>query len=178
MEVSNIWTFWIFKFDKTKPWNECLHEIGNFDTLETIWAMLNNTLKPNKILYNPERKLFSTNYILFKNGIKPEWEDQNNINGGRMLLDLTTENVCNYWERCVLCLVTNTKYPQINGILMTIRKTGYKIAIWINSSNYILLKNIANELKIVLNHKDKIVFEKHSSAKNRKNGIVVRDFIL
>src|SRR5690606_35168089 len=121
------------------------------------------------------------NYSLFKNNIQPTWEDLSNSNGGRILIPSNEMNVCNYWERCILALVTNTKYPQINGIVLTIRKKNYKITIWLNTCNMNIIKTNGRELKSILNYDDtteKIQFESHIKAKSRNNGIDVPDFVI
>lgn len=177
MSLTYTWTFSILKYDNTKNWNECLHEIGKFKTIQEIWGLLNHTTKPNNVIQ-------STNYSLFKNNIQPTWEDLSNINGGRILIPCNKMNICNYWETCILTLVSNTKYPQINGIVLTIRKNNYKMTIWLNTCNSNVIKSIGRELKKILNYDDsnpnneKIKFESHLKAKTRNTGIVIPDFII
>ncbi|KAF9127358.1 hypothetical protein BGW39_005924 [Mortierella sp. 14UC] len=62
-----------------------LREVGTFTTVELFARYFNWIEKPHKIEN-------SSDYHLFKDGIKPMWEDPANANGGRWTVTLLTKN--------------------------------------------------------------------------------------
>lgn len=58
-----------------------LNEIVTFDTVENFWRSYNNLIP---IEYLPS----NTDFFMFKDYIKPEWEDIKNKKGGRWIYDI------------------------------------------------------------------------------------------
>ncbi|XP_034041238.1 eukaryotic translation initiation factor 4E family member 1c isoform X1 [Thalassophryne amazonica] len=96
--LQNRWALWYFKNDKSKSWTENLRLISKFDTVEDFWALYNHIQQPSKLG-------FGCDYSLFKDGIKPMWEDDRNKLGGRWLMTLTKQQRHNdldrYWMETV-----------------------------------------------------------------------------
>ena len=94
-----------------------------FGTLEDFWRMHSNTYSVKQVIPN-------TDYLLFRKGIKPEWEDEANKQGGKWVVTLPIEDdmddECEYaWTYLVMAVVggvfdANTRYL-INGIVFSIR---------------------------------------------------------
>uniref|UniRef100_H3B5X1 Eukaryotic translation initiation factor 4E family member 1c n=1 Tax=Latimeria chalumnae TaxID=7897 RepID=H3B5X1_LATCH len=99
--LQNKWALWYFKNDKSKSWTENLRLIAKFDTVEDFWALYNHIQQPSKLQ-------FGCDYCLFKDGIKPMWEDENNKRGGRWLMTLNKQQRHNdldrYWLETGLCI--------------------------------------------------------------------------
>ena len=93
-ELNDNWTFWYVytlshnekkKQSKKGRHNEyILHEVYSFDTVEDFWCMYNNIYKVEEIMPN-------TDYMLFKKGVRPEWEDPHNRDGGKWVVTLPIE---------------------------------------------------------------------------------------
>ena len=79
--LDNSWSFWFFKTNRAKEWKENLMHLGKIDFVEEFWSMFNH-LKPIRYLSD------GCDYMLFKNDIKPMWEDERNSNGGRWVLSV------------------------------------------------------------------------------------------
>ena len=62
-----------------------LTTVGDFDTVESYCRYFNWLKSPSKLELN-------SNYHQFKSGIKPMWEDEANVNGGKCVL--TMKNNC------------------------------------------------------------------------------------
>ncbi|XP_060728317.1 eukaryotic translation initiation factor 4E family member 1c isoform X1 [Tachysurus vachellii] len=96
--LQNRWALWYFKNDKSKSWTENLRLISKFDTVEDFWALYNHIQQPSKLGYGCD-------YCLFKDGIKPMWEDDRNKLGGRWLMTLSKQQRHNdldrYWMETV-----------------------------------------------------------------------------
>ena len=58
-----------------------MHEVYSFNTIEDFWRMYHN-------IYSVEEIMPNTDYMLFKKGIRPEWEDPHNRAGGKWVVTL------------------------------------------------------------------------------------------
>jgi translation initiation factor 4E len=104
--------------------------------VEDFWSYFNNMRKPSGLEAN-------ANYHIFKNGIKPMWEDPQNHKGGKWILLLKgnqKEKLNEYWETIVLSIIGEMLEPEENadeicGAVMSKRKTGDRIAIWNRRNN-------------------------------------------
>merc|ERR1711884_757869 len=74
--LQNSWTLWFFKNDKTKQWEENQREIITFTTVEDFWALYNH-------IELASRLAAGCDYSLFKEGVKPMWEDERFADPGR-----------------------------------------------------------------------------------------------
>lgn len=63
------WEFWVIRQDV--PWEEALTPCASFDSVEDFWYYF-NVLKNPRIVQKP--------ILMFKKGIRPEWEDYRNQN--------------------------------------------------------------------------------------------------
>ena len=80
-----------------------LEKVFTFGTIEDFWGMYNNTINIKSIIPN-------TDYLLFKEGVKPEWEDPANEKGGKWVVtvpieDDMEEEVEHAWEYILLGLI-------------------------------------------------------------------------
>uniref|UniRef100_A0A8C6UUJ3 Eukaryotic translation initiation factor 4E family member 1c n=1 Tax=Neogobius melanostomus TaxID=47308 RepID=A0A8C6UUJ3_9GOBI len=128
--VCGLWALWYFKNDKSKSWTENLRLISKFDTVEDFWALYNHIQQPSKLGYGCD-------YCLFKDGIKPMWEDDRNKLGGRWLMTLNKQQRHNdldrFWMETLLCLVGESfdeASEDVCGAVVNVRPKGDKIAIW------------------------------------------------
>ncbi|CAO3584493.1 unnamed protein product [Absidia cylindrospora] len=68
--LQNAWTFYYdnpLLNNSAQSWAENLKELVTVDTVEDFWGAFNNLTKVDQL--EP-----SSNYHLFKKGIRPEWE--------------------------------------------------------------------------------------------------------
>jgi len=93
--LTDSWTFWYVynmsheerkrKRGKERWQKEYkLNEIFTFATIEEFWSLFNNVVDVKELIPN-------TDYLLFKQGIKPEWEDPKNNDGGKWVITLPKE---------------------------------------------------------------------------------------
>lgn len=55
--------------EKPKTWEACQHQISKFETVEDFWSLYNHIKPPTEIK-------MGNDYSLFKNSIRPMWEDE------------------------------------------------------------------------------------------------------
>ncbi|XP_045140727.1 eukaryotic translation initiation factor 4E type 1B isoform X1 [Echinops telfairi] len=79
--LENRWALWFFKNDSSQAWQDNLHLIIKFDTVEDFWAVYGHIQLASKLSSGCD-------YALFKDGIRPMWEDSRNKRGGRWLVSL------------------------------------------------------------------------------------------
>ncbi|XP_033644221.1 eukaryotic translation initiation factor 4E-like [Asterias rubens] len=127
--LQNKWALWFFKNDKTKSWADNLRVITAFDTVEDFWALFNHIQSASKLQSGCD-------YSLFKEGIKPMWEDDKNRKGGRWLLNLgrvKPQDVDRYWLESLLFLIGESCDDEgelVNGGVINVRGKGNKISVW------------------------------------------------
>lgn len=128
--LQNTWCLWFFRNDRSRTWEDNLMKISSFDTVEDFWALFNH-------LENPSKLPVGCDYSLFKDGIKPMWEDSRNVNGGRWLVTFSRQERCseldNCWYELLMCMIGGNFDPfndDICGAVVQIRNRGDKLALW------------------------------------------------
>eukprot|EP00743_Colponemidia_sp_Colp-15_P001559 GILK01001703.1.p1 GENE.GILK01001703.1~~GILK01001703.1.p1 ORF type:complete len:295 (-),score=43.93 GILK01001703.1:71-955(-) len=128
-KLHNAWCFWFTKKTsgpRTKESYESnIKKVGSFDSVEDFWACYGHLIRPNDL---PA----SSDYHLFKEGIKPMWEDPANKTGGKWMLRLKKGLASKYWEDLVLAVVGEQfdVGDQICGLVVSVRFQEDIISIW------------------------------------------------
>jgi translation initiation factor 4E len=78
-QLQNKWKFWYFENNKDKSWEDNLRVVSEFYTVEDFWSIYNH-------IKNASELRPGCSYFVFKDGIKPMWEDPVNRPGGRWLV--------------------------------------------------------------------------------------------
>jgi translation initiation factor 4E len=77
-------------------------QVVTFNTVEDFWAVHNHIELSSHLVTGCD-------YSVFKDGIKPMWEDKANMNGGRWLMNLDKKHrtiyLDNFWLEILLCLI-------------------------------------------------------------------------
>ena len=155
----NRWTFWyvytLSHNEKKKQGKRgrhheyILHEVYSFNTLENFWRMFQN-------IYSVEEIMPNTDYMLFKKGIRPEWEDPNNRAGGKWVVTLPIEEdmeeECGQaWLKSLVSMIAGpvpdediNKHGQdritiaendiLNGIVLAVREKHLRLSVWCSDS--------------------------------------------
>jgi translation initiation factor 4E len=128
--LQNRWALWYFKSDKNKDWKDNLKLVISFDTVEEFWSVYNHIKPASQV---PP----GCDYMLFKDGIEPMWEDARNKSGGRWLFNLEKRDrkdlLDHCWLETLMCLIGegfDESSDEVCGSVVQIRNKGDKIAIW------------------------------------------------
>jgi translation initiation factor 4E len=74
---------------------------------------------------------------MFKDGVKPMWEDDFNINGGKVSLKLRKDFTTIIWEEMILAVIGSVLSEKIrkalNGVVVSIRKEYNVLQVWFNN---------------------------------------------
>jgi len=168
--LQNSWTLWFYKNDKQKQWEENQMEIITFNTVEDFWALYNHIELAGRL---PS----GCDYSLFKEGVKPMWEDERNRKGGRWLINLDKKQrlqcLDNFWLEVMLCLIGesfDSDSVLVNGSVVNVRNRGDKISVWMGEAKpQESIVKIGLTLKRRLGIDDKVLlgFECHNDTMNK-----------
>ncbi|KAF9207030.1 hypothetical protein BGZ59_011377, partial [Podila verticillata] len=88
---------WVFWFMHRSPGSKILNyessmrKVATFGSIEDFWAVYSHLKRPHEL---PN----VSDYHLFKQGVRPVWEDSININGGKWIVRLKKGLASRYWE--------------------------------------------------------------------------------
>jgi len=147
-----------------------LEQLGKpIKTVQEFWGYNNNTpvsqMKMGESVY------------LFKQGIKPIWEDRHNIDGGSLTFIVPKEMGPDFWTR-IQCMAVGEKLQdkldklgtgdQLCGVGLSVRFSKHNISIWhrdaSENSKKALLETVLEELPEHMKPKDNNSFYKKHSA--------------
>ncbi|ELP94183.1 eukaryotic translation initiation factor 4E-2, putative [Entamoeba invadens IP1] len=149
-QLYSKWVFWFDGFsNKTQgSYGANIVEMGDVTTAETFWGVYDAI----PLLSKMEN---GSDVSLFKKGIKPIWEDDMNVGGGRVqiiLIGANWESTQKYWRDVLLTLIGETMPdPEyVNGVAFSVRQH-CKISVWVEAKGQSVVKNIAKKLKEIVN---------------------------
>lgn len=149
--LYSTWTLWFdnaSKNDKAKNWDELIQKVMLVESVEEFWGLYHNIVPPSLIHVG-------SNYYLFKEGIKPAWEDPANQRGGSWSIQLARDRsrdlIDKWWLYTMLAAIgetfetpytSNGKPPaemsftdEVTGVVVSARKAFFRISIWTRSSD-------------------------------------------
>ncbi|KAF4319460.1 hypothetical protein BBO99_00005292 [Phytophthora kernoviae] len=134
--LQHRWVLWYDnpkKRHSTESWEENLKNVYTFNTVEDFWCLYNNILAPTKLA-------IGSNYHLFKDGIRPMWEDPVNAKGGKWIFTNPRSRKARLdecWLYVMLSLIGETLQDEddICGAVVSVRKAQDRIAIWSATAN-------------------------------------------
>ncbi|KAJ3261556.1 Eukaryotic translation initiation factor 4E type 2 [Boothiomyces macroporosus] len=163
------WTLWFddAAFMKQNPkltWDENLKCLFTVESVEDFWGLI-HSLRP------PSDLPASANYHLFKEGVKPMWEDKENAKGGKWTYSQARskrgQELNGYWLKTMLAIIGEqfTHSEEITGAVISVRKTADRISLWTKTfDDKEKTLQIGNEFKEYLGITDKIGFQAHADT--------------
>ncbi|KAK6198497.1 translation initiation factor eIF 4e-like domain-containing protein [Scheffersomyces amazonensis] len=170
--LNSRWTLWYTKpqVHKNENWHDLLKPVITFSSVEEFWGIYNSIPVANQLP-------LKSDYHLFKEGIRPEWEDEQNSKGGKWSYSFNNKrdvsgNINELWLRGLLAVIGETiedEEEEVNGIVLNIRKQAFRVGIWTKDCDETKLTIIGERLKKILQLKDeqKVEFMSHD-ASNKK----------
>jgi translation initiation factor 4E len=174
--IEKKWTLWYEKKSDEQS-NKCLKKDdylnqlkkgGTFQSLPSFWKYWNEV----QDVCNVPNKTSGANYHLFKNNIKPVWEDPKNIKGGKWTIvfpsGTSQQEVTKQWISFMLTLLLGEigkDSSEINGAVLSVRSWGSMISIWnrhANSKHQNLEEKIKQHFGV-----DSIKYQRHQTTMRR-----------
>jgi len=143
-----------------------IKRIGSFATVEDFWDHYSFLIRANDL---PN----TSDYHIFKKGIKPMWEDDANKTGGKWILRLRKGLASKYWEDLVLAIIGEQfdVGSEICGAVISIRYQEDILSLWTRTcSDTETKERVLETMKRVLALKDDAMLEyKNHDASIRDN---------
>ncbi|AFN83505.1 eukaryotic translation initiation factor 4E [Encephalitozoon romaleae SJ-2008] len=126
MNLASQWVLWQNNNDESnaKSWGDDLVAVGEVSTIPEFLYLC------DEISNAGIGKLCTMN--LFKKGVKPMWEDEANIDGGRIIMDVPVvgrDNIGELWKKTMAFCISNV-VDNVCGCVLSEKQSFYKLAIW------------------------------------------------
>ncbi|EPY52756.1 translation initiation factor eIF4E [Schizosaccharomyces cryophilus OY26] len=165
--LARPWTLW-FLMPPTPglEWNELQKNIITFNSVEEFWGIHNNINAASSLP-------IKSDYSFFREGVRPEWEDIHNKNGGKWAFQNKGRGgnaLDEMWLTTVLSAIGETLDPtgeEVMGVVVNMRKGFYRLAVWTKTcTNREILLDIGNRFKQILNlpRTETIEFSAHEDS--------------
>lgn len=129
MPLAYKWTYWEQVARSDKDYSELTQKVLDFATVQDFWKFYGQVPQPSMLLEKrltreqPDGVLAGIDSIsIFRDGIRPEWEDKMNATGGHFQFQLKPDiggaQLDEYWNNLVLGIVGSAIAPvsMITGI--------------------------------------------------------------
>jgi len=152
------WTLWFMHRapgEKITDYEAAIKKIGVFTTIEEFWALYSHLRRPNEL---PN----VSDYHLFKEGIRPVWEDDSNKEGGKWIVRLKKGLASRYWESLIIAIVSEQFEigREICGAVLSMRNSEDILSLWNRTaSNNKNNLRIRDTIKRILNLPTETVME-------------------
>jgi len=127
--LQNCWSFWFVRRVQgartQENYERNIKKFATFVTVEGFWGYYNHLLRPNDLPV-------TSDYHLFKDHIKPLWEDEANKQGGKWIVRLRKGLASRCWEDLILAVLGEQfdVGDEICGVVISIRFQEDIISIW------------------------------------------------
>ncbi|KAG9249124.1 translation initiation factor eIF 4e-like domain-containing protein [Calycina marina] len=130
--LAHKWTLWFTKppSGRGDNWNDLLKEVITFDSVEEFWGVYNNIAPVSELA-------LKSDYHLFKEGVRPEWEDSQNKHGGKWSYQFKEKKnvpIDELWLHVMLAAIGETLEEdndgEVMGVVCNVRKGFYRVGVW------------------------------------------------
>ena len=100
--------------------------LASFSTVESFWALYAHLKRPSAL---PS----VSDYHIFKKGIRPVWEDEENKRGGKWIIRLKKGVADRYWEDLLLGVVGDQfaeAGEEVCGAVLSVRSGEDVLSVW------------------------------------------------
>lgn len=134
------WVFWfrppISKSNGYLEYEKTLHAVAGFNTVEDFFTIYRHLKRPSSLP-------LVSDYHLFKKGIRPVWEDDENKKGGKWIVRLKKGVADRYWEDLVFAIVGDQfaeASEEVCGAVLSVRNGEDILSIWTRNDGGRVLK--------------------------------------
>ncbi|KAF2768780.1 eukaryotic translation initiation factor 4E [Teratosphaeria nubilosa] len=113
--------------NKTADYEASIQALCQFNTVQDFFKVYHHLKRPSSL---PT----VSDYHLFREGIRPVWEDEQNKRGGKWILKLKKGVADRYWEDLLLAIVGDQfveASEEITGTVVSVRSGEDQISIWV-----------------------------------------------
>jgi len=138
------WSIWeqiMQSNDKAAAYSDATHKVASFMSVQEFWKLWNHMPQPSELLEQkrmvreqPDGLHVIDAIMIFRENIRPEWEDKMNQTGGHFQFQLKPNigggQVDEYWNNLVLGMIGATVEPanMITGVRLVDKLSGPRAA--------------------------------------------------
>ncbi|CAJ0584030.1 unnamed protein product, partial [Mesorhabditis spiculigera] len=173
--LQNRWALWYLKADRNRCWEDCLKQLAVFETVEDFWSLYSN-IQPCSALD------WGSDYYLFKENIRPMWEDSSNVRGGRWLVVVEKRKrqqlLDHYWMELMMAMVGEQFEDSgelICGAVVNVRQKGDKVSLWTRDAEQDNVNMRIGQIlkaKLTIPATDTLRYEVHKDSSRRTSSMV------
>jgi translation initiation factor 4E len=134
------WIFWfrppISKSNGYLEYEKTLHAMAGFETVEDFFTVYRHLKRPSTLP-------LVSDYHIFKKGIRPVWEDDENKKGGKWIVRLKKGVADRYWEDLLFAIVGDQfaeASEEVCGAVLSVRNGEDILSIWTRNDGGRVLK--------------------------------------
>lgn len=139
-QLRNSWVFWfrppISKANGYIEYEKTLHPIASCTTAEEFFVVYQHLKRPSTLP-------LVSDYHLFKKGIRPIWEDEENKKGGKWIVRLKKGVADRYWEDLLFAIIGEQfgeASDEVCGAVLSVRNGEDILSIWARTDGGRVLK--------------------------------------
>lgn len=150
--LNSTWVIW-FHNPTDNNWELSSYmNLGEIDSIESFWDIY---------LRLSQNVIQEGMFFLMKKGIKPLWENEENINGGCWSYKVSKKDAYTSWIELSIntcCETLIQDFSKLNGISISPKKLFCILKIWNNDSSYSNKNNISTISNL---NKDNCIYKSH-----------------
>ncbi|TVY84718.1 Eukaryotic translation initiation factor 4E type 2 [Lachnellula suecica] len=170
--LRDSWAFWyrppISKSNGFVEYEKTLHAIASFDTVEDFFSVYQHLKRPSTLP-------LVSDYHIFKKGIRPVWEDDENKKGGKWIVRLKKGVADRYWEDLVYAIVGDQfaeASEEVCGAVLSVRNGEDILSIWTSVDGGRVLRIRETMKRILAFPPDtKVEWKSHDSSIQQRTAI-------
>lgn len=143
---------------------EKVKKIFEFSTIDEFWEIYQYLVKPEVSRHGIE-------IMIFKNSVKPMWEDESNKNGGKVTIKVKKEYSNLVWDEMVYRFIGNnfplTNNNDLNGIIFSVKRDSIFIQVWFKNFSTNSMNDITASVKQILSIGDNVELDIRPFNKNK-----------
>jgi len=144
LPLRHRWSMWeqiMASNEKNSAYSDATHKVTEFQTVQDFWKLWNHLPQPSELLEQkrmvreqPDGLHVIDAIMVFREDIRPEWEDKMNATGGHFQFQLKPNigggQVDEYWNNLMLGVVGATIEPanMITGVRLVDKLSGPRAA--------------------------------------------------
>nr|CAG4636445.1 EOG090X0BMA [Eubosmina coregoni]SVE70007.1 EOG090X0BMA [Eubosmina coregoni] len=155
------------KHTAPQSFDQNLKMVGRFASVEQFWSYYCHLVRPCELTGHSD-------FHLFKDGIKPMWEDEANRCGGKWIVRLRKGLASRCWENLILAMLGEQFMvgEEICGAVVSIRFAEDIISVWNRAaSDQATTNRIRDTLRRVLNLPPNTILEYKNHGDSLKYGM-------
>lgn len=150
--LSETWQIYIDKYFQN------MEMIGKIYNINTFWQAMSGLPDFNDIIWK-------NNVRFFKASSNPTSEHHSNKGGGVWVI--SGSNVAKNYVEELMMMAIGGYYPQINGVVINIRRNGHRLGVWVSKCSQNDILCIGKKIRTLLQDKNlDIVFKTHKDTTN------------